>query len=91
MGNLCAEDMFRFHIGKIYVVWLSRTLDITILMWLSDFCRQILKPAFKHGLHYLNGKIKICFLCKSCRSYYVVFQNIFICSHSLFIFQDIKL
>ncbi len=57
------------------------------IVWNSG---QIVKPAFKRKLDHFNGIIKIWFPHKSCRPCSVDFQNVFICGHSLFIFQDIK-
>ncbi len=47
-------------------------------------------PAFKRKLDHLNCRIKICFLHQSCSYCSVDFQNVYIFSHRLFIFQDIK-
>ena len=84
------EVFHSFHIGKVHPDWASRTPVMIVLVWTVWNSGQILKPAFKHKLDYLNGRIKICFLHKSCRYYSVDLQNVYIFSHSLFIFQDIK-
>lgn len=63
---------------------------MVVLVWTVWNSGQILKPAFKRKLDHLNGRIKICFLHESCRYCSLDFQNVYIFSHSLFIFQDIK-
>jgi hypothetical protein len=63
---------------------------MVVLVWTVWNSGQIRKPAFKCKLDHLNGRIKICFLHQSCRYCSVDFQNVYIFSHSLFIFQDIK-